>query len=218
MALRKPPVSPSVCARSLSQKFARRVLLNSSVRDINAEGVLINDQRIYSRTVLWAAGVAASPAAKWLGVDADGAGRVKVNVDLSVPNLPNVYVIGDTAAANCWDGRPVPGLAPAAKQAGQFAADVISADVSGAAKPSAFVYRHMGSLATIGRKSAVADFGFVQLHGAIAWWLWGVVHVLFLLGTKNRLSVALNWLWSYMTYRASTRLITGSTAPKSNPP
>ncbi len=204
------PEDLSEFARRSLEKMGVKVLLNSSVREIDAEGVLINDQRIYSRTVLWAAGVAASPAAKWLGVEADGAGRVKVGADLSVAKLPNVYVVGDTAAANCWAGKPVPGLAPAAKQAGIFVAKVIAADVAGERKPPDFAYRHMGSLATIGRKSAIADFGFIKLRGALAWWLWGVVHVLFLLGTKNRLSVALSWLWSYITYRASTRLITGS--------
>ncbi len=208
------PEALSEIARRSLENLGVKVLLDSSVRDIDAEGVLINDQRIYSRTVLWAAGVAASPAAKWLGVDADGAGRVKVNDDLSVPNMANVYAIGDTAAANCWEGRPVPGLAPAAKQAGAFVAKVIAADVAGVTKPKAFAYRHMGSLATIGRKSAIADFGFVRLHGAIAWWLWGVVHLLFLVGPKNRLSVAINWLWSYITYRAATRLITDSTGGK----
>lgn len=208
------PEALSEIARRSLEEIGVKVLLNAQVREIDAEGVLINDQRIYSRTVLWAAGVAASPAAKWLGADADPAGRVKVGTDLSVPNLPNVYVVGDTAAAECWDGKPVPGLAPAAKQAGIFVAKTITADVAGETKPGAFAYRHMGSLATIGRKSAIADFGFIHLHGALAWWLWGVVHVLFLLGTRNRLSVAINWLWSYITYGASTRLITGSASSK----
>ena len=210
------PQALSEVARRSLEEIGVTVLLNSSVREIDADGVLINDQRIYSRTVLWAAGVAASPAARWLGAEADAAGRVKVQADLSVPNLPNVYVIGDTAAANCWEGRPVPGLAPAAKQSGAFVAKVIAAKLRGEKRSEAFAYRHMGSLATIGRRSAIADFGFIQLHGAIAWWLWGVVHILFLLGARNRISVALNWLWSYVTYRASTRLITDSaqTAPR----
>jgi len=159
---------------------------------------------------LWAAGVAASPAAKWLNAEADTAGRVKVQPDLSVPHLPDVYVIGDTALANCWKGQPAPGLAPAAKQGGAFVAKLIRAKLRGETVSQPFSYRHMGSLATIGRKSAVADFGFVRLHGAIAWWLWGIVHVLFLVGSRNRVAVVLNWIWSYVTYRASTRLITGS--------
>jgi NADH dehydrogenase/putative oxidoreductase len=166
--------------------------------------------------VLWAAGVAASPAAKWLHAEADKVGRVKVQPDLSVAHLPNVYVIGDTALANCWKGEPVPGLAPAAKQGGVFVAKVIRAKLRGEPIPHAFSYRHMGILATIGRKSAVADFGFVRLRGATAWWLWGVVHVLFLLGSRNRAAVVLNWIWSYVTYRASTRLITAATSEALN--
>jgi NADH dehydrogenase len=204
------PKSLSEIARRSLADIGVNVLLNSQVRLIDANGVMVNDRRIYSRTVLWAAGVAASPAAKWLNAEADKAGRVKVQPDLSVPHLPDVYVIGDTALANCWMGQPVPGLAPAAKQGGAFVAKVIRAKLRGERVSHAFSYRHMGSLATIGRKSAVADFGFVRLHGAMAWWLWGIVHVLFLLGSRNRVAVVLNWIWSYMTYRASTRLITDS--------
>ena len=185
------------------------VLLDSKVRMIDADGVTTSDRRIYSRTVLWAAGVAASPAAKWLNAEADKAGRVKVQRDLSVPHLPDVYVIGDTALANGWKGEPVPGLAPAAKQGGAFVAKVIRAKLHGEPVPHAFSYRHMGSLATIGRKSAVADFGFVRLRGAIAWWLWASPTCRSLSDHATALAVVLNWIWSYVTYRASTRLITG---------
>src|SRR5215470_12455783 len=204
------PESLSEVARRSLADTGVKVFLNSNVRLIDADGVLVNDRRIYSRTVLWAAGVAASPAAKWLHAEADKAGRVKVQPDLSVPHLPDVYVIGDTALANCWKGQPVPGLAQAAKQGGAFVAKVIRAKLRGKPVSLAFSYRHMGSLATIGRKSAIADFGFVRLRGAMAWWLWGTVHVLFLVGSRNRAAVVLNWIWSYVTYRASTRLITGS--------
>jgi len=204
------PQSLSEVARRSLGEIGVEVLLNSAVRVVDADGVVIDDTRIHSSTVLWAAGVAASPAAKWLNADADNAGRVKVRPDLSVPHLSDVYVIGDTASANCWKGKPVPGLAPAAKQGGAFVAKVIRSKLRGEPVSHKFSYRHMGSLATIGRKSAVADFGFVRLHGVFAWWLWGIVHVLFLLGTRNRVAVALNWTWSYVTYRASTRLITGS--------
>jgi NADH dehydrogenase len=204
------PQSLSEVARRSLADAGVKVLVNSEVRLIDADGVIVHDRRIYARTVLWAAGVAASPAAKWLNSEADKAGRVKVQPDLSVARLPDVYVIGDTALANCWKGEPVPGLAPAAKQGGAFVAKVIRAKLHGEPVPHAFSYRHMGILATIGRKSAVADFGFVRLRGAMAWWLWGIVHVLFLLGSRNRAAVVLNWIWSYITYRASTRLITGS--------
>jgi NADH:ubiquinone reductase (H+-translocating) len=204
------PESLSEVARRSLGDIGVKVFLNSKVDLIDADGVMVNDRRIYSRTVLWAAGVAASPAAKWLNAEADKAGRVKVQPDLSVPHLPDVYVIGDTALANAWKGEPVPGLAQAAKQGGAFVAKVIRAKLRGDPVSLAFSYRHRGSLATIGRKSALADFGFVRLRGAMAWWLWGIVHVLFLVGSRNRVAVVLNWIWSYVTYRASTRLITGS--------
>jgi NADH:ubiquinone reductase (H+-translocating) len=204
------PESLSEVARRSLADMGVNVLLNSKVRAIDADGVIVNDQRICSRTVLWAAGVAASPAANWLNAEADKVGRVKVQPDLSVTHLPDVYVIGDTALANCWKGEPVPGLAPAAKQGGVFVAKVIRSKLRGKPVSHGFSYRHMGNLATIGRKSAVVDFGFVRLRGAFAWWLWGIAHVLFLLGSRNRIAVVLNWIWSYVTYRASTRLITGS--------
>jgi NADH dehydrogenase FAD-containing subunit len=129
--------------------------------------------------------------------------------DLSVPGLPEIFAIGDTALSNGWDGKPVPGLAPAAKQQGRYVASVIKARIEGRGPPALFRYRHAGSLATIGRKAAVADFGWLRLSGALAWWVWGVVHILFLSGMRNRVVVALEWFWAYLTYHPSTRLITG---------
>jgi NADH dehydrogenase/putative oxidoreductase len=135
---------------------------------------------------------------------------VKVTDILAVPNLPNVFVVGDTAASNGRKGKPVRGLAPAAKQGGAYVARLITARVLAMPEPGPFVYRHMGSLATIGRKAAVADFGAIKFSGAVAWWLWGFAHLLFLVGARNRLAVVLNWTWSYFSFRASTRLITGA--------
>jgi NADH dehydrogenase len=199
----------SAIAQKSLEEIGVRVLINSTVEQIDSEGVIVNGQRIYSKSVLWAAGVTASPAAKWLKAEADNAGRVKVADDLSVPGLSNVFVIGDTAAANCWDGKPVPGLAMAAKQGGVYAAKTIVARLFD--KPqSPFAYNHLGSLATIGRKAAVADFGPINMSGAMAWWFWGFIHIFFLVGARNRQTVILNWLWSYFTFRASTRLITGT--------
>jgi NADH dehydrogenase/putative oxidoreductase len=129
--------------------------------------------------------------------------------DLSVPGLPDVFAIGDTALSNGWNGNPVPGLAPAAKQQGRYVASVIKARIEGRPPPAPFRYRHAGSLATIGRKAAVAEFGRLRLSGPLAWWVWGLVHVLFLSGMRNRIVVALEWFWAYLTYRPSTRLITG---------
>jgi putative oxidoreductase len=161
--------------------------------------------------VFWAAGVVASPAARWLGATADRSGRVEVGQDLSVPGLPNVFVVGDTAASNAWNGQPVPGIGPAAKQGGTYVGRLIRARLRGRT-PAPFRYRHLGSLATIGRKAAVADFGFVHLSGALAWWFWGLVHIYFLAGVRNRVSVMFDWAWAYFTFRSSTRLITESSA------
>jgi NADH dehydrogenase/putative oxidoreductase len=207
------PEPLSTQARSALERLGVLVLLNSRVERIDAQGVTVNGERIPARTVLWAAGVVASPAARWLGVAADAAGRVQVAADLSVPGLPEVFAIGDTASSSAWRGQPVPGLAPAAKQGGAYVGRVIRARVAGRSVRHAFRYRHLGSLATIGRKSAVADFGWIRLSGAPAWWLWGMVHVGFLVGVRNRVSVMLDWFWSYLTYRSGTRLITAPAAP-----
>lgn len=153
--------------------------------------------------------MAASPAARWLQVTGDRAGRVPVEADLSVKDRPGVYVIGDTAAV-MQDGKPVPGIAPAAKQAGQHVAQRILCALRGDHRGKPFRYRHYGSLATIGRHSAVIDFGRLQLKGSIAWLIWGAVHVYFLIGTRNRLLVAAQWVYSYLTFGRGARLIAGS--------
>ena len=207
----------SMRARRSLEKLNVEVWIGSPVERIDAVGVAVSGKTISARTVLWAAGVKASPAAKWLRACTDSAGRVKVAADLSVPNLKNVYAIGDTAASNAWKGRGVPGLASAAKQGGKYAARQIRAKIEGAAAPAAFVYRHLGSLATIGRKAAVADFGFIKLWGAPAWWLWGAVHIGFLLGIRNRLATLMNWFWSYLTLGGGIRLITGPEVPSVSP-
>ena len=163
--------------------------------------------------MLWAAGVQASPAARWLAAGADSAGRVVVGADLRVPGCENVFAIGDTCASLGWAGKLVPGLAPAAKQAGFYVAHAIRAELHGRSAPGPFGYRHRGSLATIGRKAAVADFGRLRVKGALAWWLWGAVHVLFLINGRSRAGVVSEWLWDYFTLRRGTRLITGKQPP-----
>ena len=208
-------VSLSVHAQQALERLGVEVMVGSRVENIDAHGVVVGGQRIAARTVLWAAGVTASPAAKWLGVEADNAGRVKVQADLSVRGLPNVYVIGDTALSTAWNGQTVPGLAPAAKQAGSFAARAIAARLRGQPFTDRFIYRHRGSLATIGRKAAVADFGRIRLWGAPAWWLWGLVHLGFLVGLRNRVATMINWFWAYLTFGGGIRLITGGD-PKSS--
>jgi NADH dehydrogenase/putative oxidoreductase len=206
------PESLAAIAHRSLEMLGVEVLLGSRVEGIDADGVGISGKRVAARTVLWAAGVMASPAAHWLGADADNAGRVKVAADLSVPGMPNVYAIGDTALSNAWKGQAVPGLAPAAKQAGAYAATQIKARIAGRPSRGAFRYRHLGSLATIGRKAAVVDFGFIKLWGAPAWWLWGIVHVSFLVGVRNRIATMTNWFWAYLTFGGGIRLITGDDA------
>jgi NADH dehydrogenase FAD-containing subunit len=183
--------------------------LGVAVDGLDATGVVVGGERIPCRTALWAAGVAASPAAAWIGAASDRAGRLVVGPDLTVAGQPDIFAVGDTAASSAWNGQPVPGLAPAAKQAGSYAASVISARLAGRAAPAPFRYRHAGSLATIGRRAAVAEFGTLRLTGPLAWWLWGTVHVLFLAGTRNRLVVAVQWFWAYLTFGRGIRLITG---------
>jgi putative oxidoreductase len=198
----------NIAQRSL-ERLEVEVLLGGRVDQIDELGVAINGKRIEARTVLWAAGVAASPAAMWLNAPADKAGRLIVDSNLRVPGLANVFAIGDTVASKGWKGEMVPGLAPAAKQGGVYVAKQIRAVIEAKESLPAFRYRHYGSLATIGRKAAVADFGFAKLSGAPAWWLWGIVHVGFMLDVRNRVSTLINWFWAYLRFGGSIRLITG---------
>ena len=183
-------------------------------------GVEVDGAWIDAGNVIWAAGVMASPAHRWLGVEADGAGRVKVNADLSVPGRPDVFVIGDTAHCVEGDGRPLPGVAPVAKQQGAYVASLIRARLRGSDLPP-FRYRNYGSMATIGRKSAVVQIGRARVTGFAAWIIWSLAHIYYLIGFRNRLAVALNWGWNYITFQRGTRLITGLTGsrmPSMEPP
>jgi NADH dehydrogenase/putative oxidoreductase len=204
------PLKLSQIARNSLEKLGVEVKLGARVEVIDDLGVTVAGNRIAASTVLWAAGVTASPAARWLGAEADAAGRVRVGRDLIVPGYSNVYAIGDTAASSAFRGQPVPGLASAAKQGGAYVANSIRRAIEGRPKADDFVYRHRGSLATIGRKAAVADFGGILLWGAPAWWLWGMVHVGFLVGFRNRISTMVNWFWAYLTFGGGIRLITGA--------
>jgi NADH dehydrogenase/putative oxidoreductase len=202
----------SAFARTSLEALGVEVHIDSRVQLIDGDGVIVNGERIEAGIVLWAAGVVASPASAWLRAEADRVGRIKVGPDLSVPGFPDIFAIGDTALSLAWDGQPIPGLAPAAKQGGAYVASVLRARLRGRKPPPPFRYRHQGNLATIGRKSAVADFGRVRVTGAVAWWLWGAVHVFFLVGVRNRLSVMLGWIWSYFTFDVGVRLITETRA------
>ena len=210
------PESLSRAASRALKRMGVEVQTGKRVEAVVADHVVVSSEALPARTVFWAAGVMASPAAKWLGVSADRAGRVPVGPDLSVPGCDGVFAIGDTASCQGWRGQVVPGLAPAAKQGGAYVAQAIRARLAGASPPEPFRYRHLGSLATIGRQAAVADFGFVRLTGALAWWLWGAVHIGFLVGGRNRVTVMLDWLWAYLTYKRGTGLITetGSLVPE----
>ncbi|MGH8532545.1 MAG: NAD(P)/FAD-dependent oxidoreductase, partial [Gammaproteobacteria bacterium] len=206
------PEPLSAFAEQTLKKLGVEIFANNRVEAVDDTGVIVSGRRLEARTMFWAAGVMASPVAQWLAAEADSAGRLKVGPDLRAPGLPNVYAIGDAALSHGWNGQAVPGLAPAAKQGGAYAARHIRARIEGRALPGPFHYTHLGSLATIGRKAAVADFGRLRLKGALAWWLWGAVHILFLVGARSRLSVAVQWFWAYLTFQRSTRLITGGEA------
>jgi len=189
-------------ALGVDVRFGKPVTLCS------AEGVTIGDSFVPCRTIVWAAGVEASPAAKWLDIPADRAGRAVVDKDLRAPGKEDVFIIGDTASVLREDGSPVPGIAPAAKQQGDYVAKVIKAKLAGRPAPGPFRYRNQGSLATIGKSAAIIDFGWIKLRGWIAWWVWGLAHIYFLIGTRWRIAVAWSWLWIYISRQHSARLIT----------
>jgi NADH dehydrogenase len=193
------------------------VELGAAATAIDADGVVYGGKRLDAATIIWAAGVQASPAARWLGVEPDRAGRVKVEQDLTVPGHPEIFVIGDTATVTMPDGKPVPGVGDGAKQGGKHAARVIRARLGRFGRPMPFRYKHAGDLATIGKRAAVIDFGWIQLKGWIAWWAWGLAHIYFLIDTKNRLAVALSWLWIYLSGQRSARLITQGEAETKAP-
>ncbi len=201
------PKLSETAKRSLEQ-LGVEVRLGAAVTDCDCGGATLGSDRIESRTIIWAAGVMASPAGNWLGVDTDRAGRVKVGPDLSVPSHPNIFVIGDTALALGADGKPIPGVAPVAKQQGRYVAETLEAREAGKTIMP-FRYCDFGSLATIGRKRAVADLGGLKVKGFLAWVLWSLAHIYFLIGFRSRLIVAMNWAWNYVTFQRGTRLITG---------
>jgi len=198
----------STYAHVALERLGVEIQLGLPVSDCNAQGVMVGSRPVAADVVLWAAGVRASPAAAWLGLPADNAGRVKVEPDLSVPGHPDIFVIGDTATVNAWKGKPVPGIAPAAKQQGLHTARNIRRRLRGHHDSQPFHYKHSGNLATIGKRSAVIDFGWIKIRGWLAWWIWGLAHIYFLIGLRNRLAVALSWLWIYTTGNRSACLIT----------
>ena len=201
-------------SRSAQEQLHRlgvEVRTSTMVTQIEPGAVDVGNTRLPATVILWAAGVAASPLGKNLGTPVDRAGRVLVEPDLSVPGHPEVFVIGDLAALKDEHGKMLPGVAPVAIQEGRFVAKLIREELTSQTGPAAFHYWDKGSLATIGRAAAVAEFGRIHISGFIAWLSWLFVHILFLIGFRNRLLVFIQWAWSYVTYERGARLITGST-------
>ena len=201
------PENLSTTAKKNLEDLGVEVRTNSVVTGIEPHAVYIGDERIETRTVFWAAGNAASPLGKSLGAPLDRAGRVVVNPDLSIPGHPEVFVIGDLALVVRPDGRPVPGVSPAAIQEGKRAAKNIRRLI-GHRETEAFRYRNKGDLAVIGRSRAIADFGKIHITGRLAWFLWLFVHIMYLVGFRNRISVFIEWAYSFVTYQRGVRLIT----------
>src|SRR6266566_2013433 len=199
---------------SLARKTQKRLVTmgvevrtGTPVTDLDEHGVVVDGERIKAATIIWGAGVSASPAGKWLGAEVDRAGRVIVSSDLSVPGHPNVFVIGDTAVA-MQNGKALPGVAQVAIQGGRYVAAVITDRIEGKELNKPFHYRDKGNLATVGRSYAIVDIGKIRLTGFFAWLLWLAVHIYFLVGFRNRLVAIFQWAWEYWTYSRGARLIT----------
>lgn len=206
------PTDLSASAKKQLEKLGVEVITGANVTEITDDHIRVGEQTIATRTVMWGAGVQASPLAATLGVPLDRSGRVLVQPDLTIPGHKNVFVIGDLAAAKQHDGSFVPGVAPAAMQEGGHTALNIQRAIEG--QPlRAFRYNDKGSLATIGRAAGVADFGKVHLSGFIAWFAWLAIHIFFLIGFRNRFLVITQWAWAYLTYQRGARLITGDRGP-----
>jgi len=208
-----PPFPPELSekAKEQLQRLGVEVRSGAQVTGIDAEGVSIGPERIKTRTVLWAAGVAASPLAKSLGVPLDRAGRVSVTPELTVPGHPEIFVIGDLALLQ-QEGKPLPGVAPTAMQEGRHTAENLKRAIQGESLLP-FRYRDKGSLAVIGRGAGVAAFSKSNWSGRIAWWAWLLVHIFYLIGFRNRVMVLLEWAWAYLTFQRGARLITGGQKP-----
>jgi NADH dehydrogenase len=204
------PAPLSTYAQRTLKQLRVSVRLGTSVTGCDADGVTLGAERIEARTILWAAGVQAPSVAGWTGAAADGVGRVVVTPSLTLPGHDEVFVIGDAARLEAG-GRLLPGLAPVAKQQGAYVAAAMRRRFAGATSPPPFRYRDAGTLATIGRQAAVAAIGRMRLTGGLAWLLWSVAHVYFLIGFRNRIAVTLDWAWAYVTFDRGARLITGAT-------
>ena len=202
------PSTLSRYARRTLEGLHVEVLTETAVQSVDREGVLAGGRRIPSANVLWCAGTMATSAADWIGTPGDRQRRIVVQPDCSTPNHPDIFAIGDLAFMTSKNGRALPGVGPVAKQQGAHVAKVIASKVTGDPTPMPFIYKDAGQLAMVGRSSAVADLKRVELTGLVAWVLWSAVHLFFLMGTRNRLTVYLNWVWAWITYGRGARLIT----------
>lgn len=200
-------------ARRALEKLGVEVRTGAAVTACDAEGVTLGGERIESRCVIWAAGVQSSPAARWLNAPADRAGRVMVEPDMRMPGREDVFLVGDCASVMGKDGKPLPGVAPVAKQQGEYVAKLIRNALAGKTHTKPFAYKDYGNLATVGRKAAIADIHGFHLRGFIGWVFWSAAHIYFLIGFRNRIAVTLDWVWSYLTFERGARLITGDVAP-----
>ena len=200
----------SISARRQLERLGVTVWTGKAVTDVGAGYVQVGDERITARTVLWAAGVAASPLGRQLGAPLDRAGRVQVMPDLTVPGHPEIHVIGDLASVHDGEAQraqTVPGVAQAAKQMGSYVGRSIRTTLEARGRVEPFRYRDYGTLATIGRRAAVVQLPFTRLSGRFAWWFWVVAHLFFLIGFRNRLVVLIDWAWAYLTYQRGARIV-----------
>jgi NADH dehydrogenase len=198
----------SASARRQLERLGVTVWTGRAVTNIEATAVTLGNDRIAARTVLWAAGVAASPLGRMLHAPLDRAGRVRVEPDLTVPGHPEIHVVGDLASVDdVATRRPVPGVAPAAKQMGRYAGRAVRGALLGRPPQPPFRYTDHGSLATIGRRAAVVQLRHLKLRGLLAWWFWVTVHLLYLIGFRNRLVVMIDWAWAYLTYARAARIV-----------
>jgi len=203
-------------AQNALAKLGVEVRINSKIEHIDGRGVVVHGERIEARVVIWAAGVKATPAAAWLKTGASPHGMVEVNPDFSLPGHSNIFVIGDAALVRTADNTFLPGLAAVAKQEGAYVGNFIRCRLRGEPQPAPFRYRDYGTMATIGRSSAVADLRGFKFKGVLAWLLWGIVHLYFLVGFRNRLLVLITWFWSWLTYKRGARLVTGQRSAQSS--
>jgi NADH dehydrogenase len=198
----------SAAAQRALEKHGVEIRLGQPVTQCDAAGVMLGEERVACGVTIWAAGVMASPAAQWLDAEHDRAGRILVDPDLRLPGDHPIFVIGDTAAVRDAAGKPLPGVATVAKQEGKYVAEWLLARLAEKPAPPPFHYRDYGELATVGRNFAVVDFHWLRLKGRLAWFVWCVAHIYFLIGFRNRLVVAMDWIWAYLTFQRGARLIT----------